>query len=98
MDRSQDHFYDYTWIMIRHFKAPHHKEHASLPTPCHTGARLLARIMLHVSRNCPNYTPHLTETVMYRARLYKGELASPSRYTSLFTTLLTHSFSVPLLT
>jgi len=31
-------------------------------------------------------------------RLYKGELASPSWYTSLFTTHLTHSFLVPLLT
>jgi len=46
----------------------------------------------------PNRMPHNPETVMTNARLYKGELASPSRCTSLFTTLLTHSFSASLLT
>jgi len=35
---------------------------------------------------------------MTNACLYKGELASPSRYMSLFTTFLTHYFSVSLLT
>jgi len=84
--------------MTPSLKAPHSKEHASLPTPCHTGARLLAGVTLHVIPNYPNHMPRLTETVMLKARLYKGELASPSRYTSLFTTLLTLSLSVPLLT
>lgn len=46
----------------------------------------------------PNHTPHNPETVKLNARLYKGELASSSRYDSLFTTLSTHSFSVPLVT
>jgi len=46
----------------------------------HTGTHLVG-ITLHVSFPVPNHTPHNQEIVMPRARLYKGELASPSRYT-----------------
>jgi hypothetical protein len=56
------------------------------------------RITLYVSSTVPNHTPHNPEMVMINSRLYKGELASPLRYDSFFTTLSTHSFSVPLLT
>jgi hypothetical protein len=53
----------------------------------------------HVSLCAPCHTGACPEdTIMAKTCLYKGELASRSRYTSLFTTLLTHSFSVPLLT
>jgi hypothetical protein len=93
-----DHSHDYMCTIIRRLKATHSREYADLPAPCHTGAHLLVGITLHVSLPAPNHTPHNPETVMPRACLYKGELASPSRYTSLFTTLLTLSLSVPLLT
>jgi len=63
---------------------------------CHTGAQLLAGITLHVSILALNHTPHNQEAFMLRARLYKGVLTSPSRYTSLFTTLLILSLSVPI--
>jgi len=76
----------------------HSKEHVSLHASRYTGARLHAGITLHVSFSALNHTPHNPKTVMTQARLYKGELATPSRYTSLSTTLLKHSSSVSLLT
>jgi len=91
LDRSQDHSHDYMWTIIRRLKAMHSRAHTYFPAPCHTGARLLAGITLHVSFPAPNHTSHNPEMVMGNARLYKGELAAPSRYTSLFTTLLTHT-------
>jgi len=69
-----------------------------LSAPCHIGARLLVGITLHVSLPAPNHTPHNPEMGMPRAGLYKDELALPSRYTILFTTLFALSLSVPLLT
>jgi len=51
---------------------------------------------------CPLTTPYSHAVKpgggYFHARLYKGDLASPSRHDSLFTTLSTHSFLVPLLT
>jgi hypothetical protein len=88
LDWSQDNSRGYTWLKIHCLKTPSSKEHVNLRVQCHTGARLHAGITVHVSHYCPNYTTHLTETVMLKARLYKGELASPSRYTSLSITLL----------
>jgi hypothetical protein len=35
----------------------------------------------------PNHTPHNPKTIMPKTLLYKGELASPSKDDSLFTTL-----------
>lgn len=51
-------------------------------------ARLPVGITLHVSTPAPNHTPHNPETVMPRERLYKWDIASPSRHTTIFTTLL----------
>jgi hypothetical protein len=82
LDRSEDQPHDDTW--------PH--------APYRKGAHPRTRTTLDVSCSVLNHTPHNPETTMANTRLSKGELASPSRYTSLFTTLLTHSFSVPLLT
>jgi len=79
---------DYTCTIFHCLKASYSKEHSNSTAPCHTRASLPAGITLHVSTPVPNHTPHNPETVMPRARLYKGELASPSRYTTLFTTLL----------
>ena len=53
-----------------------------------TPTRLRRATLEHVSTPIPNHTSHNTETIMLRARQYKGELASPSRYTTLFITLL----------
>ena len=83
-----EHSHGNTCTLLRRNKASHSNGHANLSAPCHTGACLLAEITLHVSTPAPNQTPHNPEMVMPRARLYKGELASPSRYTTLFTTLL----------
>jgi len=74
------------------------KEHASLCVLRNTEARPRARITLHVYSSVPNHTPHNLEMIMTNAHLFKRELASPSVYNSLSTTLSTHSFSVPLLT
>ena len=98
LDQSQDHSYGNTWTTIRCLKASHSREHANFPASCRTRARLLTGITLHVSLPVPNHTPHKPKTVMTNTRLYKGEHASPSRYTSLSTTLLTHSLSVGVLT
>jgi hypothetical protein len=89
-----DHSHGYTCAITCRLKATQSKEHANSPAVCLTGARLLTGITLHVSSPAPNHTPHNPETVMPRARLYMGELASPSRY----TTLLRLSLSVSLLT
>ncbi|XP_024625974.1 uncharacterized protein [Medicago truncatula] len=43
-------------------------------------ARLPVGITLHVSTPAPNHTPHNPETVMPRERLYKWDIASPSRH------------------
>lgn len=94
LDRSEHQPHDDTWPNIHRIKAPRLKEHVSLHAPCHTGVRPRARITLHVSYSVPNHTPHKPKTVMTSAHLYKSELASPSSFTSLFTTLLTHPFSV----
>jgi len=83
-----DHSHGYTCTILRRLKASHSKEHANSPVSCHTGARLPAGITLHVSTPAPNHTPHNPETVMPIGRLYMGEFASPSSYTTLFTTLL----------
>ena len=93
-----NHSHGCTCTIMRHFQATHSKKHVNSSEPCHTGAHLLAKITLHVSTPAPNHTPHNPKTIMPRAQLYKGELASPLRYTTFFTTLLRLSFSVPLLT
>jgi len=72
----------------------------SAPSNVHraTQERTLARGSPYM---CPSpllMIRRITQRRLWPTRLCKGELASPSRYTSLFTTLLTHSFSVPLLT
>ncbi|KEH41551.1 hypothetical protein MtrunA17_Chr1g0172901 [Medicago truncatula] len=71
-----------TRLHVYNLKVSHSKEHANPLVPCHTGVRLPARIRLHVSALTPNHTPHNSETVMPRAHLYKGELASPSSHLS----------------
>jgi hypothetical protein len=81
-----DHSHGCMCAILRRLKASHSKEHTNSSAPCHTGARLLARMTLHVSTPAHNHT----HTVIPRARLYKGEIASPSRYTTLYTTLLKH--------
>jgi len=83
-----DHSHCNTCTLLRLLKASHSKEHANLPAPWYTGSYLLAGITLHVFTPAPNHTPHNPKTVMFRAHLYKGEPASPSRYTPIFTTLL----------
>jgi len=98
LDQSEDQKHPDTWPDLHRLKTPHPKEHDSLRAPYRTGTCHRARIALHVSCTIPNHTPHNPETAMTNERLYKGELTSPSRYTSLFTTLLTHSFSISLLT
>ena len=99
MDRSEDQPHADKWSDLHRLKTQRPKEHSSLlASTTQECAGLHARMTLHVSCSVPNQTPHNLETVMTSAHLYKGELASPSRYTSLFTTLLTHSFSILLLT
>jgi len=81
------------WNHIHRLKALCMREHTSLNAPYRTEARHRTRITLHVSSSVPNRTTHNMETVLTNVRLYKGELASLSRYTSLFITLSTHSLS-----
>jgi len=87
LDRSEDQSHINIWHNLHRLKAPRLKEHTSLSALFHTEAHLCTRITLHVSSSVRNHTPHNPE----------GELTSPSRYTSLFTTLSTNSFSTPLL-
>jgi len=46
----------------------------------------------------PNHMPQNPKVVIPNVCLYKDDIASPSRCDSLFTTLPTHSFLIPLLT
>jgi len=80
MGQPEDQPHVDTWLDLHLLKTPHLREHANLLTPCHIGARPHARITLHMSSFVPNHTPHNPETVTTNARLYKAELASPSRY------------------
>jgi len=98
MDRSEDQPHTNMWPDLHRLKTLHLREHVTSCAPYHTGARLRARITLHVSCSVLNHTSHNPESVMANTSLYKGELASLSGYTLFFTTLFTLFFLVLLLT
>jgi len=79
-------------------KAPRLKEHANFNAPHHIQDSPARGSSYTCHLTVLNHTPQNPEEVIVNAHLYKGNIASPSRYDSLFTTFSTHSFSVPLLT
>jgi hypothetical protein len=98
LDRSEYQPHDDTWPDLHRLKTSHLRDHSSSRAPYRTRACLHVSITLHVYCFAPNHMLYKLETVIANARLHKGELASPSRYTSLYTTLLTHYLSVSVLT
>jgi hypothetical protein len=66
---------------------------STLCAPHHTRVGPTRGSLYTCPLNNPNHMSRNPEVVILNARLYKGDLASPSRYDSLFTTLSTFFLS-----